>query len=68
MRKLVPLLFSVLLNELEDDLKKLAGCPPETVKEKLEAINWHMSTHNKYVIRGRETFSKSRLFFRDNFS
>ena len=31
-------------------------------------INRHKSMHNKYIICSRETFSKSRLVFRDNFS
>jgi len=39
--KIVPLLFSVFLNDLEDYFKNLAGCPLKTVKEKLEA-NLHM--------------------------
>jgi hypothetical protein len=40
-RKLVPLLFSVFLSDLEDYLKILAGCPLEIVKEILEA-NLHV--------------------------
>ena len=36
-----PFLFSVFINDLEDYFKNLAGCPLETVKEKLEA-NLHM--------------------------
>ena len=36
-RKPVPFLFSVFLNDLEDQFNNLAGCPLEIVKEKLEA-------------------------------
>jgi hypothetical protein len=43
-RKLVPLLFSVFLNDLEDYFKNLAGCPLEIIKDILEA-NLHMSQY-----------------------